>query len=56
MDHVWNGLKQWEDIWEENLKDEIDGPDHEHKQSNIELLTEQLEAIRKAMAIVGKWN
>lgn len=56
MDHVWNSLKQWEYTWIEHLEYEKEGPDHEYKESNIELLTEQLEAIRKAMEIVGKWN
>ena len=30
MDHVWNSLKQWEDIWLEQLKDE------EHTRSRIQ--------------------
>lgn len=55
MDHVWNSLKQWESIWEEQLQEEIDSPEHEHKQSNIELLTEQLSSIRKALKEIGKW-
>lgn len=56
MDHVWNSLRQWEIIWEERLQEEIDRPDHEYKQAEIKLLKEQLEAIRKAMEIVGQWN
>lgn len=56
MDHVWNSLRQWEVIWEERLQDVKKRPDNEYNQAEIELLKEQLEAIRKAMAIVGKWN
>lgn len=55
MDHVWNSLKQWESIWEEQLEDEKNGPDYEHKQQNIDLLTSQLQSIRKAIKEIGKW-
>ena len=30
MDHVWNDLLKWEEIWEEQLKDEKGLPDHEY--------------------------
>lgn len=55
MDHVWNDLKKWEEIWEEHLKDEKDGSEHEYMQHNIELLTNQLKSIRKALKEIGKW-
>lgn len=55
MDHVWNDLKKWEEIWEEQLQDEKDGPDHEYKQRNIELLTDQLKSIKKALKEISKW-
>lgn len=55
MDHVWNDLKKWEEIWEEQLKNEKNGPEHEYKQHNIELLTNQLMSIRKAVKEIGKW-
>lgn len=55
MDHIWNNLKEWERNWEEQLEDEKKGPDHEHKQQNIELLTQQLQSIRKALKEIGKW-
>lgn len=55
MDHVWNSLKEWESIWEEQLQKEIDGPEHEFKQSNIELLKGQLASIRKAIKEIGRW-
>lgn len=56
MDHVWNSLKQWEDIWIEELENEKNGPEHEYKKSNIELLTNQLQAIRNAMSEISKWT
>ncbi|MGF6949820.1 hypothetical protein QF028_002325 [Neobacillus sp. B4I6] len=34
MDHIWNGLKEWESIWEEQLQADKNGPEHEHKQHN----------------------
>jgi mannose-1-phosphate guanylyltransferase len=55
MDHIWNDLKNWESIWEEHLGDEKNGHDHEYKQQNIELLTNQLISIRKEMKEIGKW-
>lgn len=55
MDHIWNDLKNWENIWEEQLEDEKTGSDHEYKQQNIKLLTEQLQSIRKALKEIGKW-
>jgi hypothetical protein len=55
MDHIWNNLKQWESIWEEDLEREINGPNHEDKQKNIELLSGQLKSIRKALDEIGKW-
>lgn len=55
MDHIWNNLKNWESIWEEQLEDEKKGPDHEYKQRNIELLTNQLKSIKKAVKEIGKW-
>ena len=55
MDHVWNDLKKWERIWEEQLEDEKNGSDHEYKEKNIELLTEQLKSIRKALSEIGRW-
>lgn len=55
MDHIWNNLKEWERNWEQQLEDEKNGPEHEHKQHNIELLTEQLKSIRKAVKEIGKW-
>ena len=27
MDHIWNGLKEWESIWEEQLQAEMNGFD-----------------------------
>lgn len=55
MDHIWNNLKEWERNWEQQLEDETNGPDHEHKQHNIELLTQQLQSIRIAIKEIGKW-
>lgn len=55
LDHIWNGLKEWECIWEEELEDEKNGPEHEYKQHNIELLSNQLKSIRKALKEIGKW-
>ncbi|MBM4765455.1 DUF5320 domain-containing protein [Bacillus sp. B15-48] len=55
MDHIWNGLKQWESIWKEHLEDEKNGLDHECKQQNIELLKNQLKSIEKAIKEIGKW-
>jgi hypothetical protein len=55
MDHIWNDLKRWEEIWEGQLDDEKKLPDHEYKQHNIELLTNQLKSIRKAVKEIGKW-
>jgi hypothetical protein len=55
MDHIWNSLKEWERNWEEQLKNEKNGPEHEYKQQNIELLTNQLKSIRKAIQEIGKW-
>ncbi|MFS0882532.1 hypothetical protein [Metabacillus niabensis] len=56
MDHVWNSLKRWEEIWEERLKEEKNEPDHEYRQHNIETLTGQLNSIRKALKEIGKWT
>lgn len=55
MDHIWNDLKNWEQIWEDELDREKNGPDHEHKQHNIELLTKQLKSIRVAVKEIAKW-
>lgn len=55
MDHIWNSLKNWESIWEEHLNDEKNGPDHEYKEQNIKLLTNQLQSIRKAVKEIQKW-
>lgn len=55
MDHVWNDLKKWEDIWVEQLEEEKALPEHEYKQQNIKLLTQQLQSIRKALKEIGKW-
>lgn len=55
MDHVWNSLRQWEEIWAEQLEDEKSKPDHEYKQHNIDLLTGQLKSIRKALKEIGQW-
>lgn len=55
MDHIWNSLYQWEQIWVEELEREKNGPDHEYKKENIELLTKQLQSIRKAMKEIHKW-
>lgn len=55
MDHIWNDLKNWEDIWENRLKEEKEGPEHEYKQNNIELLTKQLQSIRRAIKEIQKW-
>lgn len=55
VDHVWNSLKQWEDIWEEHLEDEKKMEDHEYKEHNIEVLEGQLKSIRKALNEIGKW-
>jgi hypothetical protein len=51
MDHVWNSLKQWEEIWEEHLEDAKKKQDHEY----TELLSGQLESIRKAIKEIGRW-
>ena len=32
MDHVWNDLHKWEEIWKEQLEDEKNAPDHEYKE------------------------
>lgn len=55
MDHIWDDLKNWESIWEEQLEDEKNGPDHEHKQHNIRVLSDQLTSIRKAIKEIAKW-
>ncbi|WP_180753148.1 hypothetical protein [Campylobacter sp. 1] len=55
MDHIWNDLKNWEEIWIDELKREKEGPDHEHKQHNIDLLTKQLASIQKALKEIAKW-
>jgi hypothetical protein len=55
MDHIWSDLKNWERIWEEQLEEEKNGPDHEHQQHNIELLTKQLKSIRVAVKEIAKW-
>jgi predicted HTH domain antitoxin len=55
LDHIWNNLKEWEEIWEEQLENEKKLPEHEHKQHNIELLTKQLISIKKAVREIGKW-
>lgn len=55
MDHIWNNLKNWESIWEERLEEEMNGSDHEYKQENIKLLTDQLQSIRKAIKEIGRW-
>jgi hypothetical protein len=55
MDHIWNNLKNWERIWEEQLQDEKNGADHEYRQENIKLLSGQLQSIRKAIKEIQKW-
>lgn len=55
MDHIWSDLKNWETIWEEQLENEKNGADHEHKEHNIQLLEGQLQSIRKAIKEIGKW-
>jgi hypothetical protein len=55
MDHIWNNLKNWEQIWQDQLEDEKNSPEHEYKQHNIELLTKQLTSIQKAVKEIGKW-
>ncbi|MBQ6350500.1 MAG: hypothetical protein IJI42_06190 [Methanobrevibacter sp.] len=55
MDHIWNNLKNWESIWEEQLEEEKNGADHEYKQQNIKLLTDQLQSIRIAIKEIGRW-
>jgi hypothetical protein len=55
MDHILNNLRNWEQIWEKQLEDEKNGRDHEYKQHNIELLTKQLQSIRKACREIAKW-
>lgn len=55
MDHVWNSLKRWEEIWEHDLKVEKESPDHEYKKHNIELISGQLKSIRIALKEIGKW-
>lgn len=52
MDHIWNSLKQWLDNWEEQLSDEMAAPYHEHQESNIKVLKADIEAIKKAMAVI----
>jgi hypothetical protein len=52
MDHIWNSLREWLDIWEEQLKNEIDSPDHEFKEKNIKSLHDDIKAIKKAMAAI----
>lgn len=53
MDHILNGLREWLDIWEEQLKDEIEGEHHEYKESNIKILKEDIKAIKKAMTAIS---
>jgi uncharacterized protein YeeX (DUF496 family) len=53
VDHVWRSLKEWESIWEERVENEKKVP---YNEKEVELLTEQLASIRKAMKEVGKWN
>lgn len=55
MDHIWYDLLRWETMWEEQLQEEKNGPEHEYKQHNVELLTNQLKSIRKAVKEIGKW-
>lgn len=55
MDHIWNNLMEWERIWEDQLENEKNGPEHDHKQKNIEILTNQLKSIRTAKKEIGKW-
>lgn len=55
MDHIWNGLKEWERIWEEQLEDEKNGAAHEYKQHNIDLLSNQLKSIKIAVKEIEKW-
>lgn len=55
MDHIWNDLKNWEQIWEEQLETEKNSPEHEYKQHNIDLTTKQLNSIRKAIKEIAKW-
>jgi hypothetical protein len=55
MDHIWNDLKNWEEIWEDDLKREKESPEHEYKQHNIDLITGQLKSIRKALKEIAKW-
>lgn len=52
MDHVWNSLKQWEDIWLERIEDEKKRP--EYDQNYINSLTKELNAIRNAMKEIHK--
>lgn len=53
MDHILNGLREWLDIWEEDLKREIEGEEHEHKENNIKILKDDIKAIKKAMSAIS---
>lgn len=55
MDHILDDLRKWERIWKEELETEKKSVDHEYKQHNINLLTKQLESIRKAIKEIAKW-
>jgi plasmid maintenance system killer protein len=52
MDHVWNSLKQWEDIWLERIEDEKKRPEYDQKYING--LMKELDAIRRAMNEIHK--
>lgn len=52
MDHVWNSLKQWEEIWLERIEEEKKRPDCDQKYING--LMKELAAIQKAMKEIHK--
>lgn len=53
MDHVLNDLRNWLDIWEEDLKREREMEVHEHQESNIKILKADIEAIKQAMKLIS---
>lgn len=53
MDHVLNDLRNWLGIYEEQLKDEVEGEEHQYKEKNIKILKSDVEAIKQAMSIIS---
>lgn len=53
MDHVLNDLRNWLDIWEDDLKRELEGEDHEYKENNLKIIRGDIQAIKQAMKIIS---